>query len=64
VAAEPEKEKAAVSAAEQWVSLVDQGETARAGRAAEYFRNAVKPEQWERSARARGSLLANSFQDR
>ena len=53
VAAEPEKEKAAVSAAEQWVSLVDRGEYGESWKeAAEYFRNAVKPEQWEQSARA------------
>lgn len=53
VAAEPEKEKAAVSAAEQWVSLVDRGEYGESWKeAAEYFRNAVKLEQWEQSARA------------
>ena len=50
VAAESGKEKAAVVAAEKWVSLVDQGKYAESwNEAAEYFRNAVKPEQWEQA---------------
>ena len=53
MAAEPEKEKAAVSAAEKWLSLVDEGKYGESWKeAAEYFRNAVKPEQWEQSAQA------------
>jgi hypothetical protein len=53
VAAEPGKEKTAVSAAEKWLSLVDEGKYGGSWKeAAEYFRNAVKQEQWEQSAQA------------
>jgi hypothetical protein len=53
LAAEPEKEKAAVSAAEKWLSLVDEGKSGESWKeAAVYFRNAVKQEQWEQSAQA------------
>jgi hypothetical protein len=53
IAAEPEKEKAAVAAAESWVALVDGGKYGESWKeAAEYFRNAVKQEQWEQAARA------------
>lgn len=52
-AAEPEKEKAAVSAAEKWLGLVDEGKNGESWKeAAEYFRNAVKQEQWEESMQA------------
>ncbi len=52
-AAEPEKEKAAVAAAETWVALVDQGKYAESWmEAAAYFKNAVKQEQWEQAAQA------------
>lgn len=50
VAAESGKEQAAVAAAEKWVSLVDQGKYVESWHAAaEYFRNAVKREQWEQA---------------
>lgn len=53
IAAEPEKEKAAVAAAENWLLLVDAGNYADSWKeAAEYFRNAVKQEQWEQTAQA------------
>ncbi len=53
IAAEPEKEKAAVAAAEKWVALVDGGKYAESWKeAAEYFKNAVKQGQWEQMARA------------
>ncbi len=53
MAAEPEKEKVAVAAAEKWVALVDGGKYAESWKdAAEYFRNAVKQEQWEQAAQA------------
>jgi len=49
-AGESPKEKAAVAAAEQWLALVDGGEYAESWKeAAEYMRNAVKPELWEQS---------------
>ncbi len=53
IAAEPEKEKAAVAAAEKWVALVDGGKYAESWKeAAAYFRNAVPQAQWEQLARA------------
>ena len=53
VAAESDKEKAAAAAAEKWAVLVDEGKYADSWReAAEYFKNAVKQEQWEQMARA------------
>jgi len=52
-AAESEKEKAAVFAAEKWLSLVDNGEYGESWKeAAEYFKSAVKQEQWEQSVQA------------
>jgi hypothetical protein len=52
-AAEPEKEAAAVTAAEKWVVLVDEGKYGESWKeAAEYFKNAVKQEQWEQAAQA------------
>lgn len=53
VAAESEKEKAAVSAAQKWLSMVDEGRYVESWKeAAEYFRNAVKENQWEQSLQA------------
>lgn len=52
-AAAPDKEKAAVAAAEKWMVLVDDGKYTESWKeAAEYFRNAVKQEQWEQSLQA------------
>lgn len=52
-AADPDKEKAAAGAAEKWVALVDEGKYAESWKeAAEYFKNAVKLEQWEQSLQA------------
>ena len=48
-----EKEKAAVVAAEKWLALVDGGKDAESWKeAAEYFRNAVKQDQWKQSLQA------------
>jgi hypothetical protein len=53
VAAESEKEKAAVSAAKKWLSMVDEGKYAESWKeAAEYFKNSVKQKQWEQSLQA------------
>jgi len=53
VAADTDKEKAAVTAAEKWVSLVDAGDyTASWKEAAEYFRAAVSSEQWAQTIQA------------
>jgi hypothetical protein len=49
-AAEPLKEKAAVAAAEKWLSLIDGDKYGESWKeAAEFFRNAVKQGQWEQS---------------
>jgi len=53
IAADTDKEKAAVTAAEKWVSLVDAGEyTASWKEAAEYFKTAVSSEQWAQTIHA------------
>jgi hypothetical protein len=50
VAADPEKEKSAVAAAQKWLAMVDEGKYADSwDEAAEYFKRAVKKEQWEES---------------
>jgi hypothetical protein len=52
-AEKPAKEAAAVVAAEQWLSLVDQGEYSESWKeAAEYFRNTVNQTQWEQMVQA------------
>ena len=54
VAAEDsEKEKDAVAVAEEWLTMVDDGKYAESWKeAAQYFKNAVKQEQWEQSLQA------------
>lgn len=50
MAEEPEKEKAAVAAAEKWLDIVDEGKYGESWQeAAEYFRNAVRQKQWEQA---------------
>ncbi|HQH26248.1 MAG TPA: DUF4019 domain-containing protein [Oligoflexia bacterium] len=52
-AADTEKEMAALSAAENWLGMVDQGKYAESWQAAaEYFKNAVTEEQWKQSLAA------------
>jgi hypothetical protein len=47
------KARAAVSAAERWLAMVDEGRYSESWmEAASYFRSAVKQEQWEQSMRA------------
>ena len=49
----PEAEQAAVEAALAWVALVDDGKYATSwDQAAEYFRSAVRKEDWEQMIRA------------
>jgi hypothetical protein len=53
MASDAGKETAAVSAAEKWLATVDAGKYGASWKeAAEFFRNAVKPEQWEQSMEA------------
>jgi hypothetical protein len=53
IAIDAGKEKAAVSAAEKWLSIVDAGKYAASWKeAAEYLKNSVKPEQLELSMQA------------
>ena len=61
------KETAAVSAAEKWLAAIDAGQYAASwNEAAEFFKNAVKPEQWEQSMQAArkplGKLLSRKVQ--
>lgn len=61
------EEAAAVSAAEKWLATVDAGNYAESWKeAAEFFRNAVKPEQWEQSMQAvrkpLGKLISRKVQ--
>jgi len=58
---------AAVAAAEKWLATVDAGNYAASwSDAAEYFRNAVKPEQWEQAMQSArkpfGKLLSRKMQ--
>lgn len=49
----PEKEIAAVSAAEKWLAVIDEGKYSESWReAASYFKTAVQQEQWEQSLQA------------
>jgi hypothetical protein len=53
VAGDSEKEKSALNSAEKWLGIVDAGKFAESWKeAAEFFRNAVKQEQWEQSLEA------------
>lgn len=52
-AGNPEKEGAAVSAAEKWLAAIDEGKYSESWReAASYFKTAVQQEQWEQSLQA------------
>ncbi len=64
-AQQEEKEKAAVVAAEQWLSLVDSGGYPESWReAAGYFRNAITEEEWDRSLKAVRSPLGKRLSRR
>ena len=68
-AASIEKEKAAVSSAEKWLRMIDEEKYAESWKdAAELFRNAVTPEQWEQSLRAvrkpLGKLLSRTVKSK
>jgi hypothetical protein len=53
IAQDSDKEKKAVSAAEKWLSMVDEGRYSDSWQgAAEYLRNAINQEQWNRSLQA------------
>jgi len=53
IAQDSDKEKKAVSAAEKWLSMVDKGKYSDSWQgAAEYLRNAINQEQWNRSLQA------------
>lgn len=53
VAVDSKKEMPALSAAEEWLAMVDSGKYAESWEeTAELFRNAVPPEQWEQSMQA------------
>lgn len=53
MAEQSEKEKVAVAGAEKWLGIVDDGKYGESWKeAAEYFRNAVKQDQWEQAVQA------------
>lgn len=53
IAQDSDKEKKAISAAEKWLSMVDEGKYSDSWQgAAEYLRNAIHQEQWNRSLQA------------
>lgn len=53
LAADSKKEAAALSAAEKWLAMIDNEKYAESWKeAAELFRNAVQPQQWEQSIQA------------
>ena len=53
MAEQSEKEKVAVAGAEKWLGIVDEGKYGESWKeAAEYFRNAVKQDQWEQAVQA------------
>lgn len=53
VAQAPDKESAAVAAAEQWLALIDTGKYAESWKeSAAYFRNAISQQQWQQSLSA------------
>ncbi|MGB6011426.1 MAG: DUF4019 domain-containing protein [Desulfobacterales bacterium] len=53
LAADSKKEAAALSAAEKWLAMVDSEKYTESWKeAAELFRNAVQPQQWEQSMQA------------
>ena len=60
VAGEAENKKNAVSAAKEWLALIDEGKYGKScNEAAEYFRNAVKLEQWEHAMQSARQPLCN-----
>jgi hypothetical protein len=68
-AAGSEKEKAAVSSAEKWLRMIDEGKYAESWKdAAELFRNAVTQKQWEQSLQAvrkpLGKLLSRTIKSK
>lgn len=67
MASDTGKEVAAVSAAEDWLAIVDGGDYSKSWKeTAEFFRNAVKLEQWEQSMQAvrkpLGKLISRKVQ--
>jgi hypothetical protein len=59
-AGEPEKEKAAVAAAEKWLEMIDNGQYIESWReAAVYFKNAIDQDKWEQTLQAVRKPLGN-----
>ena len=60
VASNSEAEKAAISAAQKWLAVVDEGKYAESwNEASEFFKNSIIREQWEHSLRAVRTPLGN-----
>ena len=65
----PEKEKAAVLAAEKWLAIIDKGQYDESWKqAAGFFKNAVKQDQWVQSLQAvrkpLGKLISRQVKSR
>jgi len=61
-AGDTDEEKAAVAAAEEWLTMVDHGKYVESwNEAAQYFKNAVKQQQWEESLQAVRKPLGKLF---
>ncbi len=53
MAEQSEKEKVAVASADKWLGIVDEGKYSESWKeAAEYFRSAIKQDQWEQAVQA------------
>ena len=60
MAEQSDKEKVAALAAGKWLSLVDEGKYGKSWQeSAEYFRNEIKQDKWERSTQAARTMLGN-----
>ena len=60
LAVESDKVKMALSSAEAWITMVDEGRYAESwNQAAGYFKDAVKEEQWRKSLQAARKPLGN-----
>lgn len=58
MAEQSDKDKVTVLAAEKWLSIVDEGKYGKSwNESAEYFRNGIKQEKWERSTQAVRTML-------
>jgi hypothetical protein len=68
MAGRSDKEKAAIAATEKWLTIVDKGKYAESwNESSEYFKQALKQDQWEQALRAvrrpLGKLISRKVKD-